>query len=142
MDSNSPDQKAALGTFEMFGKCLGDSLANILTLTDGIAVIGGGLTGAHDLYMPAVMEEINGKFHTAQGATQSRLVQKVYNIDNQEEFQEFIKDRSKKITIPGTDKSLKYDPEPRLAICSSKLGASKAIGIGAYAYALKEVSRS
>jgi len=141
MDSNNADQKAALGAFKLFGRCLGDNLANLLTLTDSIIVIGGGLTGAHDLYMPSIMEEINGEFHTAQGEAQARLVQKVYNIDNEEEFQEFIKDRSRKITIPGTDKSIKYDPEPRLAICSSKLGASKAIGIGAYAYALKEISR-
>ena len=140
MDSKNSDQQAALTAFDIFGRCIGDSLANLLTLTDGIAVIGGGLTGAHDLYMPAVMNEINGQYHTAQGETHNRLVQKVYNIDNEAEFQEFIKDRSRKITIPGTDKSLKYDPEPRLAICSSKLGASKAIGIGAYAYALKEIS--
>jgi glucokinase len=141
IDPNNSDQKAALNAFVMFGRCLGDSLSNILTLTDGIAVIGGGLTGAHDLYMPAVMEEIHGQFQTAQGNKQDRLVQKVYNIDNETEYQEFIKNRSKEIIIPGTDKSLKYDPEPRLAICSSKLGASKAIGIGAYAFALKEVSR-
>ncbi len=140
-DMNHPNKEAAQLAFQQFGNCLGDSLANLLTLTDGIAVIGGGLSGAHDLYMPAVMEEINGKFETAEGSAQARLVQKVYNIDNKKEFQEFIKDRSTKITIPGTDKSLQYDPEPRLAICSSKLGASKAIGIGAYAYALKEISQ-
>ena len=139
-DENHPNNKAAKLAFQQFGKCLGDSLANLLTITDGIAVIGGGLSGAHDLYMPAAMNEINGQFLTAQGEALPRLVQKVYNIDNEAEFQEFIKDRSKEIIIPGTNKSIKYDPEPRLAICSSKLGASKAIGIGAYAYALKKVS--
>ncbi|MGZ2369723.1 ROK family protein [Ancylomarina sp. YFZ004] len=141
-DEKHPNNKVAKLAFEQFGNCLGDSLANLLTITDGIAVIGGGLAGAHDLYMPAVMSEIYGQFQTAQGNKQDRLVQKVYNIDNETEYQEFIKDRSKEISIPGTDKSLKYDPEPRLAICSSKLGASKAIGIGAYAFALKEVSKN
>ncbi|WP_372640156.1 ROK family protein [Ancylomarina sp.] len=140
LDLNNSDQKAALGAFEMFGRCLGDSLANLLTLTDGIAVIGGGLTGAHDLYMPSVMAEINGEFLTSEGENQPRLVQKVYNIDQEEDYQEFIKDRSKEIIIPGTNKSIKYDPEPRLAISSSKLGASKAIGIGAYAFALKKIN--
>jgi len=139
-DENHPNNKAAIIAFQQFGKCLGDNLANLLTLTDGIAVIGGGLSGAHDLYMPAAMDEINGQFFSAQGEALPRLVQKVYNIDNNDEFQEFIKDRSKEIIIPGTNKSIKYDPEPRLAICSSKLGASKAIGIGAYAYALNKVS--
>ncbi len=142
IDSSNPDQKAALDAFKMFGRCIGDNLANLLTITDGIAVIGGGLTGAHNLYMPSVMAEINGQFKTAQGDKQARLVQTIYNIDNEEEFQEFIKDRSTEIKIPGTNKSLKYDPEPRLAICSSKLGASKAIGIGAYAFALNQVNES
>lgn len=141
-DENHPNNKAAKLAFEKFGNCLGDSLANLLTITDGIAVIGGGLSGAHDLYMPSVMSEIYGQYQTAQGNKQDRLVQKVYNIDNENEYLEFIKDRSKKISIPGTDKSLKYDPEPRLAICSSKLGASKAIGIGAYAFALNAVNKN
>ncbi|MCZ4694723.1 ROK family protein [Ancylomarina euxinus] len=140
-DENHPNNKAAKMTFRQFGSCLGDSLANLLTITDSIAVIGGGLSGASDVYMPAVMEEINGQFHTTKGLAQSRLVQKVYHIDNESEFRKFIKDCSKTITIPGTNKRLKYDPEPRLAICSSKLGASKAIGVGAYAFALNEVNR-
>jgi glucokinase len=139
-DENHQNHQAAKMAFEQLGSCLGDSLANLLTITDSIAVIGGGLSGASDLYMPAVMSEINGKFLTSKGENQPRLVQKVYNIDQEEDYQKFIKDRSKEIIIPGTNKSLKYDPEPRLAICSSKLGASKAIGIGAYAFALKKIN--
>jgi len=138
-DENHINHQAAKMAFEQLGSCLGDSLANLLTITDGIAVIGGGLSGASDLYMPAVMSEIKGYFRTAKGQEQARLVQKIYNIDDELEFQEFITDRSKEVVIPGTHKRLKYDPEPRLAICSSKLGASKAIGIGAYAFALNEV---
>ena len=139
MDPNNSDQEAALESFKIFGKCLGDSLANLLTIIDGIAVIGGGLTGAHDLYMPAALEEMNGKCFTASGESLPRLVQKVYDIDNEDEFAEFAADHSTNIRIPGTDKTIKYDPNPRLAVCSSKLGASKAIGIGAYAFALKNL---
>lgn len=139
MDQTNPDNAAALESFKIFGKCLGDSLANLLTITDGIAVIGGGLTGAHDLYMPAALEEMNGKCYTSNGDALPRLVQKVYNIDNEDEFAEFAANHSTDIKIPGTDKTIKYDPHPRLAVCSSKLGASKAIGIGAYAFALKNL---
>ncbi|NOU60780.1 ROK family protein [Marinifilum caeruleilacunae] len=139
MDETHADKDAALESFRIFGKCLGDSLANLLTITDGIAVIGGGLTGAHDLYMPAALEEMNGKCFTSNGESLPRLVQKVYNIDNEDEFAEFAADHSTDIKIPGTEKTIKYDPNPRLAVCSSKLGASKAIGIGAYAFALKNL---
>jgi glucokinase len=139
MDGNSPDQEAALKAFELFGRCLGDSLANLLTITDGIAVIGGGLAGAKDLFMPAALKEMNGNCYTASRESLPRLVQKVYNIDNDSEFKEFASDYSKDIQIPGTDKTIKYDPNPRLAVCTSKLGASKAIAIGAYAFALKNL---
>ncbi len=139
MDANNPDRNAALEAFEMFGRCLGDSLANLLTVIDGIAVIGGGLTGAHDLYMPAALKEMNGKCYTASGESLPRLVQKVYNIDVDSEFVGFAEDKSTDIKIPGTENTIKYDPNPSVAICSSKLGASKAIGIGAYAFALKNL---
>ena len=104
-----------------------------------VSIIVGGLTGAHDLYMPAALKEMNGNCYTASGESLPRLVQKVYNIDNDSEFVEFAEDKSKAINIPGTDKTIKYDPNPSIAICSSKLGASKAIGIGAYAFALKNL---
>lgn len=139
LNESHEDNKVAKIAFELFGKCLGDSLANLLTITDGVAVIGGGLTGAHDLYMPAALKEMNGKCYTADGESLPRLVQKVYNIDNNDEFLEFAADHSTDIKIPGTDKTIKYDPNPRLAVCSSQLGASKAIGIGAYAFALNNL---
>ncbi|HYX07962.1 MAG TPA: ROK family protein, partial [Bacteroidales bacterium] len=50
----SGNKEAALEAFRTLGRYLGDTLANLLTLMDGIAVIGGGLTGAAALYMPAV----------------------------------------------------------------------------------------
>ena len=139
VDDSNPDKEAALEAFKIFGRCLGDGLANLLTITDGIAVIGGGLTGAHDLYMPAALQEMNGKCYTANGESLPRLVQKIYDIDDAKDFAEFAADHSLDIRIPGTEKTIKYDPNPRLAVCSSKLGASKAIGIGAYAYALKNL---
>ncbi|WP_372754891.1 ROK family protein [Labilibaculum sp.] len=139
MDDTHADQKSALDAFKLFGKCLGDSLANLLTITDGIAVIGGGLTGAQDLYMPAALAEMNGECFTAEGESLPRLVQTIYNIDKDSEFKKFAADHSIEISIPGTDKKMKYDPNPRLAVCSSQLGASKAIAIGAYAFALKKL---
>ncbi len=60
----------------------------------------------------------------------------------------FVQDKSKEVAVWGTDQfvrydptpRLKYDPTPRLAVCTSKLGASKAIAIGAYAFALKQLA--
>ncbi|PID88567.1 MAG: hypothetical protein CSB03_00710, partial [Bacteroidia bacterium] len=51
------DSDAAKKSFEMFGRCLGDSLQNLVCLTDSIIVIGGGIMGAAELFMPAVLQQ-------------------------------------------------------------------------------------
>lgn len=135
----SGNREAALKAYEETGRALGDTVANILTFTDGIAVIGGGITGARDLYMPAVMEELNFKFQSSTAENMPRLVQKVFNLDKEEERKEFFRDYSKTLPIPGTARSISYDPIPRLAIATSTRGASESISLGAYAYALQQI---
>ncbi len=89
MGKKDGNKNAALKAYEETGRALGDTVANLLTFTDGIAVIGGGITGASELYMPAVMEELNYKFHPSNTAELPRLVQKVFNLDNEEECVDF-----------------------------------------------------
>jgi glucokinase len=129
------DKEAALKAFAVFGKHIGDSAANLINLFDGIVVIGGGLTGASKFYMPAVMEVLKGKF----GNGQDRLVQKVYCLDNADEQEAFFNTNSHPIKVPFTDKTVDYSPEQKIAIATSRLDASDAIAIGAYAYALNQL---
>lgn len=133
------DRNAALKAYEETGKALGDTVANVLTFIDGIAVIGGGITGASELYMPAVMEELNFKYHPSNVDEMPRLVQKVFNLDDDQDRKEFFMDYSRTIPIPGTGRSISYDPLPRLAIATSSRGANESIALGAYAYALKQI---
>ncbi len=135
------DKSAALKAYEETGRALGDTVANVLTFIDGIAVIGGGITGASDLYMPAVMEELNFKYHPSNVDEMPRLVQKVFNLDDEKDRQSFFKDYSKTLEIPGTDRSISYDPFPRLAIATSTRGASESIALGAYAFALHQIGK-
>jgi glucokinase len=134
------DQKAALKAYEEMGKALGDTVANVLTFVDGIAVIGGGITGASDLYMPAVMEELNFEYHPSNVDVMPRLVQKVFNLDDELDRKEFFKDYSRSVPIPGTGRSISYATLPRLAIATSSRGANESIALGAYAYALRHIS--
>lgn len=134
------NREAALKAYEETGRALGDTVANVLTFIDGIAVIGGGITGASDLYMPAVMEELNFKFHPSNADELPRLVQRVFNLDNAQEREDFFKDYSKTLNIPGTERSISYDPIPRLAIATSSRGASESISLGAYAFALQQIN--
>ncbi len=133
------DSAAAKKAFGKMGHLMGDVIGNLIALIDGIVVIGGGLTGASSLYMPAVMEELNRGFTTPEGISLPRAVQQVYNWNDDAQKAEFLKDHSTKIQVPGTDKKVAYDPSPRLAIATSGIGASKAIAIGAYAFAVNEL---
>ncbi len=133
------DAQAAKKAFEQFGTILGDSLANLITLFDGLVVIGGGLTGAQSLYMPAVMREFENHFTSPKGQIVKRLVQKVFDYSHPEQRASFMKNYSKELLFEGMEHPVFYDPAPRTAIVHSKLGASRAISLGAYLYALKNL---
>jgi glucokinase len=137
--ARSGDQKAALRAYEETGRALGDTVANVLTFIDGIAVIGGGITGASEFYMPALMEELSFKYHPSNADEMPRLVQRVFNLDDERDRIDFFKDYSKTLPVPGTGRTISYDPLPRLAIATSSRGASESIALGAYAFALQQI---
>lgn len=130
------NREAALEAYRRTGRSLGDTLANLMTFIDGIVVIGGGITGASELYMPSVMEELLSHFEPSDGGQLPRLVQRIFNLDDEAGSKDFYRDFSKELVIPGTERTISYDPVPRLAVATSRIGASKAISLGAYAFAL------
>jgi glucokinase len=134
------NRDAACRAYEQMGRALGDAIANVLTFTDGIAVIGGGITGARELYMPAVMKELNSRFDPMDDRSMPRLVQQVFNLDDPVDREAFYQDYSKSLPIPGTAQTISYDPVPRLAIATSTRGASESISLGAYAFALQYIA--
>ncbi|MDR1054397.1 MAG: ROK family protein [Prevotellaceae bacterium] len=137
------NQDAAKLTFAEFGDIAGDSIANIISIIDGLIVIGGGLAAASKYLLPAMLKQLNGKILQMNGEQLDRIPQKkVYNLDDENEFAIFAKGSARKIKIPGVGKTMNYDPERRIGIAISKLGASKAIMLGAYAFALHEIDNS
>jgi len=52
------DQAAAIHAFEGLARDAADSLANAVTLFDGLVVIGGGLSGAYPIFLPKLVEEM------------------------------------------------------------------------------------
>lgn len=135
------DAKAALKAFEFFGRGIGDVVANLITLIDGIVVIGGGITGAQELYFPALYAELQKSYTTRNGMV-SRPIQKVYNYSNKEEKLAFLKTKSKSISVPGSTNTISYDPVAQTIIAHSEIGASKAIQLGAYTYALSKLDEA
>jgi glucokinase len=133
------DRSAALESFWQFGQGLGNSICNVLVLIDGIVVLGGGITAAWDLFSPALFAAVNKSYMDSQGNTFPRLSIKVYNLEDKSVFGEFAAGGEKELVVPGSNRRVWYDDSPRTGIGVSRLGASKSIALGAYAYALRQL---
>ena len=131
--------EAAKEAFATQGRVAGDAMATAVTLMDGVIVIGGGLAGASKYFMPALLEEMRSKIKTMSGDTLNRVQMNVYNLDDKTEFEQFARGNSTKIKVYGSDKYVTYDPEKRVGITISDIGASNAVSIGAYLYAIDNI---
>jgi len=141
MDTTSADQPAALEAFDTMAVALGDALCNILTIVDGIAVIGGGLAGSWELFLPKVIQEMNSDFINPFGENFPRLKGKAFNLEDGDELQTFLQGDTREIKVPLSDKKVIYDSMQRVGVGISKLGTSQAIALGAYTYALNALDQ-
>jgi len=133
------DCEAAKKAFASVGETLGDVLVHLATTLDGLIVIGGGLSGAAELIMPAALAEMNGTLNLPNGDTMPRLVQKVVSADTEEGLSALFNQKALEIKVPQSNKTVVYNPEPMLAVGISRIGASRAISLGAYAFALDKL---
>ncbi len=135
------NRAAAKKAFSEFAEAAGDAIANAITLIDGLVVIGGGLAGASDIFLPKLVAEMNSNYTRADGTQFRRLSAMVYNLEDEKQIAEFAKGKTKEITVYGTGKKIKYDYEMRVGVGISKIGTSRAISIGAYAFALNALGK-
>ena len=134
--------EAARKAFAEFGEIAGDAMAIAAQLIDGIIVIGGGITAARHWIMPSLLKELRGELATLGGDSVRRVQMEVFNLDNPEEFDKFAKGNSKSILVRGTNLTVEYDDMKRIGVTFSRLGASKAISAGAYAFALSKIDEA
>jgi predicted NBD/HSP70 family sugar kinase len=135
------NKEAAAKAFATMGEVAGDAMATAVTIVDGLIVIGGGITAAGKYLKPAILNELRSQIHTLDGGTLNRVQMKVYDLDNEAEFEEFARGEQRTIKVYGTDKEVTYDPQKRIGVMFSKIGASTAISLGAYAFALNEIDK-
>lgn len=133
------DRCAAISAFEELGEMAGDTIAHATNLIDGIIVIGGGLAGAKKYIVPAMVREMTTPTGTFSGDSFPRMCVRV--IDLSENFDELLTSKTNKIQIPMTDIMIDNAPERLTGIYVSDLGASKAISLGAYAFALNQIDQ-
>lgn len=133
------NQAAAMKAFELFGSVAGDVFATAATLLDAIIVVGGGLTGAMKYIKPSLLREMRSTLSTLKGESVSRVQPQVFDLDSDNDFALFAKGNPIEITVPGTSHKVIYERSKQTGVATSKIGASKAISIGAYNYALSQI---
>ena len=134
------NRAAAIRAFAELGEVAGSSLADAVTLTDSLVVIGGGLAGAWPLFMTKLVEEMNASFTTFTGEELSRLEIMAYNLEDGTGRNKFLSDTAVKVKVPFSEKMVNYDPVKKIGVGISRLGTSRAVAVGAYAFALNELS--
>ena len=135
------DAEAAKKAFAGIGAAAGDAMATAASLIDGLIVIGGGVTASHKYFMPALLAALRGKIHSLNGEETGRVQSRIYNLDDSEEFAAFARGDQRKLKVYGFDDEVIYDPQKRIGIAISKLGASRAISVGAYTFALSQLDK-
>ena len=135
------NKSAAIQSFKRLGQAAGFTIAESLNIVDGIVVIGGGLSKAHKYILPSMIEEMNGSRTSIDSLTFPRLQMKAYNLMDEKERKLFIGNESIQILIPGTNKYVKYNLSKKTGVIVSEMGASKAVFLGSYNYALNQLDK-
>lgn len=133
------NKEAALEGYSYLGESVGDSLSQAITLLDGLIVIGGGIAGASGLFLPTLISEMNTTYESPAGEKFPRLALKTYNLEDENQLKEFLKGEKTEITVPHSERKIAYDPLKRTGVGISILGTSRAVAIGAYAFALQKL---
>ncbi|MFH1160944.1 MAG: ROK family protein [bacterium] len=139
MGKRKGNREAAVSAFNSFAVAAGDALANAITLIDGLIVIGGGLSGAHHLFLQKLVDEMNQPFHTVSGHPLDRLEGMAFNLEDPAQNQTFCQSAHSEIPVPFTGKTVAYHPDKKIGIGVTRLGTSVAVALGAYAFALREI---
>ena len=119
---------AARDSFRRMGEAAGDALAHALDIADGIVVVGGGLSGAAKYIIPAMVEAVN-----------PWVQMKVLDLTSEEGMKIFLEDDSTMIPVPLAKREVRYRMQKKTGVCLSELGTSKAVSVGAYAFALRQL---
>jgi len=82
---------------------------------------------------------MNGTYESPSGVKFPRLALKTYNLDDQNQLKQFLQGDKTEIIVPFSEHKILFDPQKRIGVGISKLGTSKAVAIGASAYALQKL---
>ena len=105
-------------------------------------MIGGGITAARHQILPSLLEVLRSNYATLGGDKVKRVQMEVLDLDNPAEFETFVRGNKRSLTVRGTNLTVEYDDMKRIGVTFSRLGASRAISAGAYAFALSQLDKA
>jgi glucokinase len=133
---------AAIAAFEELGVMAGAAIVQALNIVDGMVVIGGGLAGAAKYIMPGVMKEMRAQVGTFTGAAFHCLQMAVYDLTDASELAQFLEEDDTFVRVPLSDQRVRYAHDKKIGVMVSTLGASRAIALGAYTFALAQLDNN
>ena len=137
----SGNREAARKSFEELGEVAGAAIVSALNIVDGIVVIGGGISKAAKYILPGMLHEMRQTLFTFSGDCFPCLQSTVYDLTDQHERTQFLTNTTTYVQAPYTNKTVQYDCNKRIGVTISSLGASQAIALGAYAFALQQIEQ-
>lgn len=141
LGNRNGNSKAAQEVFQILGESLGLVIAELITITDACIVIGGGLANAAPLFMKKTLETINGFYESNTGVKVKRLESIAIDLTNEKEMLQMLHNAEQQIKVPFSDRLLTYNPVKWVGVGTSGLGTSKAVALGAYAFAMNKLAK-
>ena len=132
------NKAAAIEAYRQLGEVAGDALAQGLTLIDGLVVVGGGLSSACPLFMPALIAAANAIYEPTGFR---RLAPCVFDLQNTDDLQSFLHGDVRCVRVGKSERTIPFDSMRRTAVGLSRLGTSLAVAVGASAFALQQLDR-
>ena len=133
------NKEAALKAWDELTTVLADVLCNGLRFTDGLVVIGGGLSGAWPVFMPMLIRKMNEPYCVG-GNTIPRMETEAFNLMDADDLKRFTAKSGKMVRVPFSEQEVWYDPSKRVGVGVTALGTSSAVAVGAYAFAIEQLS--
>ena len=134
------NKEAALKAWDELTTVLADVLGNGLRFTDGLVVIGGGLSGAWPVFMPMLIRKMNEPYNV-NGNIIPRMETEVFNLMDTDDLKRFTEKSGKMVKVPFSEQEVWYDPSKRVGVGITTLGTSSAVAVGAYAFAMEQLKK-
>lgn len=131
------DIASAREAFRRLGAAAGHAAACAVSLLDCPLVVGGGLSGAGPLVLPALVEAMNGGLRDRAGWTVSQIDGAAFDLENPEGLEAYLSAEGVCGPVPRGRSGTPRVGDRRFPVGITRLGTSRAAALGAYAAAIE-----